>query len=291
MAAPRNPRPDHAQLIDAFFAGLHDDTGYPLGTGSFNGDDTPPDGIAVHAGPEQAEAATLAPLTQSGDPRAIAAWIQQERRRLAEYTQQQFAAIHQQKEALVRHQAEIDRALVLRQQELNRQAHVLGAYEAELQSRKQQWSEREAALTAQMDRLAGAEHELTSLQQTTARVQEDNDSQRILQQELNSEGARLQEAARVYRAEVIALQQEISRYKGAFEEQQRNLAARMSQLEERFIAVENREAALFRRTRELDEMETQIRKELEERERQLDLESREIESLRNKLRSQAARST
>ena len=180
---------------------------------------------------------------------------------------------------------------MLRQQELNRQAHVLGAYEAELHSRKQQWSEREAALTAQMDRLAGAEHELTSLQQATARVQVDNDSQRILQQELNSEGARLQEAARVYRAEVIALQQEISRYKGAFEEQQRNLAARMSQLEERFIAVENREAALFRRTRELDEMETQIRKELEERERQLDLESREIESLRNKLRSQAARST
>src|SRR5207245_11775287 len=151
--------------------------------------------------------------------------------------------------------------------------------------------ERMAVLKARQSRLAGAEPEITSRQQTTARVQEDNDSQRILQQELNSEGARLQEAARVYRAEVIAMQQEISRYKGAFEEQQRTLAARMSQLEERFIAVENREAALFRRTRELDEMETQIRKELEERERQLDLESREIESLRNKLRSQAARST
>jgi len=288
MATPRDARADHAQLIDAFFAGLHDDTGYPLGTGSFNGQ-APPQSAAVNAGPEQAEAATLAPLNQPPDPRTIAAWIREETHRLAAYTQQQFATLQQQKEALLRHQAEIDRALVLRQQELNRQAHVLAGYEAELRGRQQQWSERETALATQMERLAAAEHALMSLQQAADGARQ-NETALASSPPNSSETVRLQEAARVYRTEVLALQEEIRRYKAAYEEQQRNLAARMAQLEERFIAVENREAALQRRTHELDEMEAQVQRELEERERQVETEYREFETLRSKLRSQAVKS-
>ena len=62
--------------------------------------------------------------------------------------------------------------------------------------------------------------------------------------------------------------------------------ARQAHLEDRYQALERVEASLLRRSQEVDDLEAQLRSELEDRELELARESRRVEALHEQMRHQ-----
>jgi chromosome segregation ATPase len=211
-------------------------------------------------------------------------WVLEERRRLEAYTVSQFALIKQQREELLGRRAGIEETLALREQELNRQLRLLAEGSETQEKRNRELAEREAALAAQMETWAAARQELQALQQINSTLQTENEAQRILAEELRIQVAHLQEAVRAGRSELAVIEQVVRRRQQAAEEERGELAAARRQLEQRFAALEKAEESFRRRTAEIDQLEVQIRLELEQREQQVALEHKELEKARAKLR-------
>jgi DNA repair protein SbcC/Rad50 len=227
----------------------------------------PPDPPATNA--VSTDAAPAIPIYQRADLIAELEWLREERRRLEGYTRSQFGQIAQQREEFLGKRAEVEAALALREQELNRQMKILAERGELLQQREKDLARNEAALTLQREELANAETQLTQLQQTHAKLQTEVQQQRYQLEQGRFLAAQMEEGARASQAELAAFEKALAHRKKAWEEEQATFAARREQLEQRCREIERGEASLRRRETELDQMEAELRCEIEQKERQL----------------------
>jgi chromosome segregation ATPase len=288
MTGPNNPRASHAQFVDAVFArvGGEQRDARPAATNAVGvlmaGPTAVQQGATRRPLPDPAQ--TAVPAAQSGDPRSEYEWIGEERRRLEAYTLQQFAQIKQQREDFIRQRSQIEEAVALKGQELNRQMKLNAAQTEALQRREKELAEREAGVAGQEERLAGARQELADLRQAGRDLQAEVGAQRLILEQQRGESAQLSDSIRTARTELIAYEEALQYRKKAWQDEQAELSARQTQLDQRFGALDQAEAALDRRTAELVELEGQLRTEIEEQERRLAEEYRQMESLRSQFR-------
>jgi chromosome segregation ATPase len=292
MAASDGGNADRALSIDWLFAQLPgQDTGYrtpmPLpgaGASVVAAPLTEPSGSA----PASAMAWTQPPpaLEDPADLETAYEWLRSEKQRLEEYTRSQFATIQQQHQALLNKHFHSEQSLALRCQELNREMKFLAGQAETLQRRARELAEREAALSAQMERLAHAQEELLTLEQTSQNIRQDTETQRSLLEQLRAQTAELQVSDLASRHEFDNFEVALKERQRAWEEKQAEISARQAEMEERYAALEKAEEAAKRRLAELDELEERMQQEIHEHEQQLAQERRDMEIMRAKLRGQ-----
>lgn len=233
------------------------------------------------------QAAPAAVPCQPTDLTAEYDWLREERKRMEAYTLHQFGAISQQREELLNRRAEVETQFALREQELNRKMRLLAERSDAVAIREKQLSEGEATLAAQKEGLTDAEQRLQQYQQTGAKLQRDIELQRLTLEQVRFQTTQLQEAARVAQAELEAFERLRQNRSTEWEKEQAKSAQRLQKLEQRERALLVSEESMRRREGEQDQLEAQLRCEIEERERQLALEQQEIAELRRRLRQQA----
>jgi chromosome segregation ATPase len=283
MTASRPNVPPRTVSVDTLFARLHDErAGYattlPPGGGM--------QGQAMDGAPSVAEMQPPPALKDPADLVAAQEWLRAERARLEAYTHSQFAAIQQQHQALLAKQFRSEEALALRAQELNREMKFLASQSEALQLRAREWAEREAALSAHMEKLARAEQELGAIEQTGSNISETTAAHRALLEQLRIDMEQLQAAGVNARNETAAFEASLKERQEAWESKHAALVARQEEMEQRYAALEQAEQALQRRLAELDELEEALRAEFEQHEQRAAQERQEIDVLRTKLRVQ-----
>jgi len=251
--APANP-PSHAdqraRLVDAFFMQ------------AFNPRPAPPPGPAPVPLPPRP---TLS--APPADPSAEQQWLKEERLRLEDYLSKQFGVLQHRREELAAWQSRIEAALVAREQELNR-------LQKQLSSQEQTLQQREASIAALSSELQELEARAAPLRQEVAALQAQAESSR-------AEAARLGQAAETARADIQKLQELSAEHEGRLEQWRQ----RTQQVERRQLALEKAEQAQQQRTTEWQELENQVRRELEQREQELARERRILEEHWEQLRT------
>ncbi len=275
-----SPVEAQTQVVDAVFA-RKNGRGRPSGksNGAVRLDQTPPPGA----------------FCEQADLKAEHEWVQEERKRLEEYTVNQFALLKQMREEMLAHRCKSDETLLLRQRELDRQAKLQAGRAEALKKREALVAEREAAVTRQaaegevslavhLARLARSQEDLKALEQANEKLQNETIGQRLTLEQVRQETAQAQQGLRAAKGELEGIEQVLAQKKRAVEEQQAELAARQGRLEERYVALERAEKALERRRAEVEELEEAVRSELEEGECRLAQAYRELETLQARLR-------
>src|SRR5438105_4893429 len=261
MAASDGGNADRALSIDWLFAQLPgQDAGYrtpmPLpGAGA-----APAGGPLVEApggapGPAMVWPQAPPALEDPSDLESAYEWLRAEKQRLEEYTRSQFATIQEQHQALLNKHFHSEQALAVRCQELNREMKFLAGQTETLQRRARELAEREAALSAQMERLAHAQEELLTLEQTSENIRQDTEKQRSLLEQLRAQTAELQTSDLASRREFDNFEVALKERQRAWEDKQAEISARQAEMEERYAALEKAEEAAKRRLAELDELE------------------------------------
>jgi hypothetical protein len=209
-----------------------------------------------------------ADLEKNPELREALQWLQGERRRLEEYTRNQFAALQQRHQAILAQHFRNEETLALRTQELNREMAFFAAQAKIIQERAGELARREKAVAEQAEKLR-AQQELQGLGEHTG----PNPADWQAETEATSNG--LAEAASA-----------LEEHQAAWEAKQAEITDRLAQMERRYQALEQAEEAARRRMAELDELENRLTQEFERQERQLALERRQVEALRARLRLQ-----
>lgn len=278
MTGLTDPRQAHAQFVDAVFART------PLMR--------PPADLAQTTSPNghvdparwQREAAAPSQPPPEGDARADYAWLIEERKRLEAYTHHQLAQVKQQREEFLRYCTQMEEALALKGQDLNRRLKQVATQAEAQEQREGELAGREAFLAGHQHQLMAAHQELTRLQHLGQQWQEETAVQQQGLEALRAQAAALDEAVGFARRELVGYEEALEYRKRAWQEQQEEQARRQAHLEDRYRALEQAEASLRQRLQEVDDLEEQLRTELEERERQLALEHRQAAALREQLR-------
>lgn len=182
------------------------------------------------------------------DASAEQQWLHEERQRLEDYLAKQFGVLQHRREELAAWQSRIEAALVAREQELNRVQRQLAAQEESL-------AQREAAVRD----LPELEAKAVALRQEVAEQQE-------LAERHRADADRLRAAAEAAHADAIHLDARLAEWR-----------VRVQQLERRQVALDKAEQAMQRRSGEWEELEDQVRLELEKREQELVRERRVLQ--------------
>jgi chromosome segregation ATPase len=219
--------------------------------------------------------------------RAAYEWFRAEKARLDEFTRAQFAAVHTQHQALLAKHMRDQEALALRDQELNREMQYLMAQTAVLQKRARELDEWEKALGGQSARLAEAQAELLSIQQTKEFLHQDVEAQCAALTRLRDEAERLRQSETTARASFADFDAELRERRQEWENKGAELEQRRASMEQRYTDLEKAEAAARRREAELEEWEERLRQELEVQERQQTAERQELRRLRDELDAKA----
>jgi chromosome segregation ATPase len=273
-----------ALSVDTLFARLHDErVGYATTLPSGGGPEGQASGNGTASLAEQQPPPTL---KDPADLQVAHEWLKAERARLEAYTRSQFAAIQQQHQSLLAKQFRSEEALALRAQELNREMKFLASQSEALQWRARELAEREVALSAHMEKLAGAEQEFLAIQQTGSHAGEATKAHRALLERLRADMAQLQAAGADAHKEAAAFEAALRERQEAWEKKHAAQVARQEEMEQRYTALEKAEEASQRRLTELDELEELLRTEFEQQEKRLAHERQEIDVLRTKLRVQ-----
>ena len=205
------------------------------------------------------------------DVQAAYDWLRREKRRLEGYTQSQLALLQSEHQALVKQNYANESAIIGRSQELSRQQELLAEQSQELQRQDLQLSQHEQELAAQREQWQKAQEELAANQERHARMCLEAEAQVAVLESLKLETAALTQSREAARADLEALALAITEQRVAWEKDQ-------AQLESRLQAADQAEAAVRRREREVDELETLFLEEMEKRELQLAEERREWEA-------------
>ncbi len=231
----------------------------------------------------QSEPAAAGSVT---DLAAEYAWLREERSRLEAYTLSQLSLLTQQREELAARRASVEATFALREQELNRQTKIVAERTELVQERERKLAVGEAEWSLRQEELARSEQQLEQMKQTGLKLQRDIDEQRLQLKSLRFQADQLRESGRAAAAELQALERMAATRTKEQNEEQAKFTARQDQLNARLKEIERGEESLRRREQELDDLEMQLRLEIEERQRQLDAEFQEIEEIRQSLRTQ-----
>ncbi len=257
MSGPNGTHPLQAPAVDCLFVQMVE-----------GGDTNPP----APAQPQWRPVGWPDPpadLEKSPELREAFHWLQAERRRLEEYTRNQFAALQQRHQAILAQHFRNEETLALRTQELNREMAFFAAQAKIIQERAGELARREKAVTEQAEKLR-AQQELRGLGEHTPGP---NPADWQVETEAPANG--LAEAASA-----------LEEHQAAWEGKQAEITDRLAQMEQRYQALERAEEVARRRMAELDELENRLTQEFEKQERQLALERRQIEALRARLHLQ-----
>lgn len=252
------PRP---QIVDAVFARSPQGAPVPLDPPSVSRPK-----IARTGRPETP--ASLSAIYGRSDLRAELEWVQEERKRLEEYTlgqfdliQKQLALLKQEREALLAQRSGLIKNQAIRQQKLNRQMKLLTARTAALQQREKAITEREAALPSHSEEVDKIKNELQTLRQERDQLQATLETQQTLLGQVRVEAQNLEQAAQNVRAELAALEEAVGNRKETWAAEQADFQGQRIQLDDRYLALEKSEEALHRRMAELDKLEARLRRE------------------------------
>jgi chromosome segregation ATPase len=139
-------------------------------------------------------------------------------------------------------------------------------------------------LSAQAQKLTQAHEELLHIEKTSANIQRDTEAQQAYLEQMRGEMAQLQTNAAAARSSFATFDTELAERQQAFQRKQAEMAARQKEMEQRYQALEQAEVAARRRLAELDDLEDRLQEEVDEQQRQLVLERREIDALCAELR-------
>ncbi len=223
------------------------------------------------------------PLKGPEDLQAAYEWLKNERGRLEAYTRSQFETIRRQNQAIMEKHFRSEEVLAVRSQELNREMQFLATQTEALRRQSSDLAERERALAAQVEKLSQAQEDLIATQQANQSLQDNVSRQRSVLENLRRETAELQSFDASEHAKLDSLETVLRQRQQEWEQKQRELTARQGEMEKRFSALQKDESAVERRMRELDEWESRLRDELEQWERELILERRDLDKLRTEL--------
>lgn len=207
---------------------------------------------------------TAAPPFQPGDVQALQEWLTAECQRLAEYTNQQFAIVQQQEQALVQKRLELERAMAAHMQEISRQQCLAAHRAAELDQREQELATRDYLINLEYEQFQKERHQLQALQEMRARLEAEVEEQKGLAERMRAETIRLGQAHERLQAEIRTFQEDLQKKREAFEKEQAAFAAQRGELDRRLADLERGELSVQRRLAELDEMEAQLMAEKEE---------------------------
>jgi len=211
--------------------------------------------------PPVAPSRQLAPAVPTGQPsQAVRSeWAQGEVARINQYMGQQFDKLKQARHLLVEMETKAEAAIQAREAELNRR-------EAEQATRRTELDRREAEFAASAEALGRREAETAR----TASILADRETAvrelEARRQRLEKEVADLSRLASELRPMVERLQVRRDEDAAARAE----LAASQSALDRRMVEVGRTELTLQTRLDELDQLESELRSELEARERELE---------------------
>jgi hypothetical protein len=278
-------QPPHTQALDVLFC--------RLGAARLD-EPIPPNGLVGAApltAPSNAEdaaalAATEPPPSLEGakDVQAVYEWMKRERGRLETYTRGQLARLQAERMELIHQNYLNEQGVILRVQELGRKEELLGQQARTLQQQAQELTQRERALAAQLEHWCRARDELASLEEASVSARQDMDAQRAALAALRAETAALQKSREAAEGDLGALVNALEEQREARIREQALHAARQKQLEERLQAADRAETAAQQRIAEVEELEARLRHEIEDQERLLAAERRELEHLYDNLR-------
>jgi predicted nucleic acid-binding Zn-ribbon protein len=96
--------------------------------------------------------------------------------------------------------------------------------------------------------------------------------------------AQLQTTAAAARNTFATFDTELAERQQSFQKKQAEMAARQKEMEQRYQALEKAEVAARRRLAELDDLEDRLQEEVEDQQRRLILERKEIDAISAELR-------
>lgn len=199
-------------------------------------------------------------------------WLREEKERLETYLTNHLDLLRQQREEFARSRSEAEADLLTREMKLNRQLKSA-------ERRERALTLREAALDARSDRKSAVEEDILQLSKFQEQVQRDLDTQKEILEQLFQEVNLVRDRARVAKKDFDSLRK-ASRKAHA---EQKEWQSRRTLLEHRENALQQAEEALQRRIAENEELEEQLRGELDRREQELIIENRELEHRRREL--------
>jgi DNA repair exonuclease SbcCD ATPase subunit len=226
-------------------------------------------------------------METQADLQAAYEWLLRERKRLDGYTNAQLAKIQNDHAAVIARHYTNEQVMILRSQELASKEDFLTRQTRGLQQQAQQLAEREKALADQREQLCRAHEEFAALQQSCTGVRRDAEVQQALLETLRMETGAVQRDRGKAREDLEVMENRLEEQREARASEQALYAARQAQLDQRFNTLEKAEEAAQQRLAELDDLETRLREEIEERETQLAAERRAVEALAAQLRQQA----
>jgi hypothetical protein len=222
------------------------------------------------------------------DLKSAAEWVQREKERLAAYTRAQIQRLQADHQVLISQSYLNEQTLILRSQELSRKEEWLVAQGRALKEQAEELSRREQSLAAQLNQWGGVRQEMASVKETTRSVEQDTAAEVALLDALRSETEALHHSREVARTEFEALMKAIQEQGETRAREDAIRRASQDQFEQRRLAADRQETAMRQRLAELDDLETRLRREFEEQERQIRAQRQELAAREARLLSRPA---
>jgi hypothetical protein len=266
---PPPPGQPHRRVesLDGYFAGLYDQS---LGHLANDLPQAPP-GVPSQPAPEMAPEPDV-------DPRAQFEWLAEERQRLESFMGKQFGLLKRQRFELAAFRSQVEANLMAREQEINRQEKLLTARREALQQREQNLTHFEANLSVQNEKLATVSAEVQALQETRERVRQDIELLCGRLEQIRVDSEQMQRDKCTAQNDMAALAELRVVQQRKWQAEQSEWANRRRQMEQRALELEKSEKSLQIRSGEMDDLEHQIRQELEKHEQRLILDKQDLES-------------
>jgi hypothetical protein len=210
-------------------------------------------------------------------------WSREERARIEAYAANQLAQIKQQREELAAWRSQVEAALVAREQEVNRQLKLIAVRNDKLQNREAECTAREADLAIDLEKSG----QMLTARESARRQQQEAEAAVVAQTEvlaqLTARVAEAEEALRKAEMERTRVVDDMADYNRARDDEEREWNVRRHELERRVEKLEQSEQAMARQVMEAAEVESLVRAELEQRESELAILSRELDLRHNEL--------
>jgi DNA repair exonuclease SbcCD ATPase subunit len=249
-----------------------------------------PEAVATGQDNAAAPAEIQAPpkVETQADLQAAYEWLVRERKRLENYTNSQLARLKNDHAAMLSRHYTNEQVLILRSQELANKEEFLTRQTRSLQEQAEQLAEREKALAAQREDLCRAHDEYAVVQESCNGVRHDAEAQHALLDTLRAETIAIQRDREKAREDLEVMEQRHEQQREARDREQALLAARQTELDQRFSALQKAEEATERRLRELDDLEARLQQEIEDQESRLAAEHKAVAAMAAQLRQQTS---
>lgn len=232
-----------------------------------------PGSATVSTAAPQPPAPIMAPtpvkLGEAEDATAVRDWLRDELQRFNDHVAKQLSTLQQQRQDFVGWQSQAEATYLAREHEYNRTRANLSSRVTALDQREQALVRREAELAQTEERLSESQRAVQDLQSQRDALTGEIESQRHHLESLRAETDEARRAVHAAKDDYHAVAAELEAKQQDLAQREQRVADRHHHLEQRETELERGQTALEHRLVEIEELEEQIRLELEEREREL----------------------